>query len=92
MTIFTNGISMATIVLSTFSAQSMTSARNEDKAGQAEGRYLCAGATWPQIPAMCLEGGSGRQVRYASAPIDSEIRSNFGSRLNEAFEQGAPGR
>jgi hypothetical protein len=47
---------------------------------------MCAGGTWPQIPAMCLEGGSGRQVRYVSATADAQIASDFIDRFNVAFE------
>ena len=84
--IFASGISILTIVLGTFGAQAMTSVRDEDKAAQPQGRYLCAGATRSQIAAMCPDGGSGRQLRYVSAPIDAEVTSNTGNRSNGPFE------
>jgi len=31
----------------------------------------CAGATWPMIPANCLDGGKGREVRPVGADVDA---------------------
>jgi len=84
--IFAGGILSVTVILGAFGAQAMTSVQNEGKAAQPPKRYLCAGATWPQIPAMCLEGGSRHEVRYVSAPSNDEITSNIVNRFNEAFE------
>jgi hypothetical protein len=64
----------------------MTSVENESKAVEPQGRYMCAGATWAEIPAMCLEGGSGREVRYASAPAVDQVASDIADRFNVAFE------
>ena len=79
-------IVILTITLGAFGAQAMTSAVPEGKAVEPQVHDLCAGATWPQIPAMCLEGGSGREVRYVSAPADAEVASDFIDRFNVAFE------
>jgi hypothetical protein len=84
--IFNVGALIFTVVLSACGAQAMTSLQNQGKAVQPQGHYLCAGATWPQIPAVCLEGGSGHEVRYALAPIDEEITANIASRFNWAFK------
>jgi hypothetical protein len=44
----------------------------------------CAGADWPMIPAACLEGGRGYDVRYVSADrIDDESSMSF--RFSTAF-------
>ena len=83
---FASGILILAVVLAAFGAQAMTAAEIEGKAVEPEGSYMCAGATWPQIPAMCLEGGSGHEVRYASAPINRPIASDSLDRFNVAFE------
>ena len=79
-------IVILTIILGAFGAQAMTSVAHEGKNVEPQVHDLCAGATWPQIPAMCLEGGSGREVRYVSAPADAEVASDFIDRFNVAFE------
>ena len=81
--IFAGGILISTVVLGTFGAQAMTSIQDQDKAVEPQGRYLCAGATWPQIPTMCLEGRSGREVRYVSANSNGEITSSI---VNRTFK------
>jgi hypothetical protein len=81
-----SGILLLTIVLGAFGAQAMTSEELGRKAVEPQVHDMCAGATWPQIPAMCLEGGSGREVRYVSAPADAQIASDFVDRFNVAFE------
>ena len=83
---FIGGILILTVVLGAFGAQAMTSVENEGKAIEPQGRYMCAGATWPQIPAVCLEGGSGREVRYASAPAVDQVASDIAGRFNVVFE------
>ena len=83
---FTSAILILSVVLAAFGAQAMTSAEIEGKAVEPQGSYMCAGATWPQIPAMCLEGGSGHEVRYASAPVNHQIASDSVDRFDMAFE------
>jgi hypothetical protein len=34
-------------------------------------QQICASATWPMIPANCLEGGKGRDVRPVGADVDA---------------------
>jgi hypothetical protein len=84
--IFASGISILTVVLGTLSAQAVTSVRDQGEATQPQRDQLCAGATRPQIGAICSEGGSRRQVRYVSAPIGEKVTSNIGNRFNGRFE------
>lgn len=83
---FTSSILILTVVLGACGAQAMTSVEIEGKAVEPQGRYLCAGATWPKIPAMCLEGGSGHEVRYVSTLTNEEITLNIANRFSGAFE------
>jgi hypothetical protein len=82
---FTSSIFILTVVLGACGAQAMTSVETPGKAVEPQGRYLCASATWPRIPAMCLEGGSGHEVRYASTLANEEITLNIANRLTGAF-------
>jgi hypothetical protein len=83
---FTSSIFILTVVLGACGAQAMTSVETPGKAVEPQGRYLCASATWPRIPAMCLEGGSGHEVRYVSALTNKEITFNIVNRFNRASE------
>ena len=77
---FASGIVILTITLGAFGAQAMTSKEQKGKAVEPQVRDMCAGATWPEIPGMCLERGSGHEVRYVSAPVGqiaSDIVDHF---------------
>jgi hypothetical protein len=42
----------------------------------------CSHAAWPQIPAGCLDGGKGLDVRF----VDANARAPFEQRFAEAFQ------
>ena len=55
-----------------------TSLRGETR--EASLAETCSHAAWPQIPAACLEGGIGREVRFVTAntqSMDPAMRFRF---------------
>jgi hypothetical protein len=44
----------------------------------------CAHAAWPEIPAGCLDGGKGRDVRYVTA--NKAADDDMATRFAAAFE------
>jgi hypothetical protein len=57
---FISGMVILTITLGAFGAQAMTSEEPGRKAVEPQVHDKCTEATWPQIPAVCLEGGNDR--------------------------------
>ena len=49
--------------------------------GETKELDICAAAAWPMIPAACLEGGIGQDVRYVSAD-----NHGHGSKMAARFE------
>ena len=69
---FKIAISVLAIILGTFGARAMTSVESGGQAAKPQAPSLCANATWPRIPAICQEGGSGREVRYVVESTDQD--------------------
>ena len=42
----------------------------------------CSHAAWPEIPAGCLDGGKGHDVRFVTANVKADMQVRFA----EAFE------
>ena len=81
---FSGGILVFAVVLGAFSAQATTLVPPEGRALEMQPRDVCTSAAWPRIPAKCLTGGSGHEVRYAG--VDSQIESEVVDRFRVAFE------
>jgi hypothetical protein len=74
-TIFSVGIAAGFTGLTLTSGESHESSLEES----------CARSAWPNIPAACLEGGSGEAVRYVSADDEEHEEIEMELRFANAF-------
>lgn len=58
---------LVAVAFSAIAAAAITGATLRGETKETSLVETCAGADWPMIPAACLEGGRGHDVRYVSA-------------------------
>lgn len=61
-------------------AATLTGASLRGETKEVDLAATCATAAWPMIPAACLDGGPGREVRYVTADVretDRDMEERF---------------
>jgi hypothetical protein len=73
-----------TIAFSAVVAAAITGTSFRGETREVDVAETCARAAWPQIPAGCLEGGKGTEVRFVTAnvPTDAAMAARFESAFN----------
>lgn len=66
-------------------AAALTGASLRGETKEVDLAATCATAAWPMIPAACLDGGPGQEVRYVSADVRAGDR-DMGERFAIAFQ------
>jgi hypothetical protein len=74
---------LVAVAFSAVAAAAVTGATIRGETKETSLADVCAKADWPKIPAACIEGGSGAEVRYVDP--DMRVTDAMKLRFNSAF-------